>query len=90
MSAVVNGAGYSHLGAASKWLSVPAGGYNVSNATFGSTDQMVVNLMLEDQEAQFELPGMLLRVSTAKYLLCDEESLSCLILPVSFCLQSPW
>ena len=73
---VVNGRGVQPLGAASKWLSAPAGGYNVSNATFGSTDQMVINLMLEDQDAQFELPGMLLRVSTAKYLLCDEESLS--------------
>ena len=29
---------------------------------------MFVNLLLDDQDAQFELPGLLLRVSTAKYV----------------------
>ena len=42
-------------------------GYSVSNATFSREGKDVVNLVLEDQEAQFELPGMVLRVSTETY-----------------------
>jgi len=44
------------------------GGYNVTNATIDLEGKMFVNLLLDDQDAQFELPGLLLRVSTAKYV----------------------
>ena len=47
-------------------------GYTVTNATVDSQGRVVINLVLEDQEAQFELPGMLLRVSTAKYVPLDD------------------
>jgi hypothetical protein len=43
-------------------------GYNVANATFSTEGKMFINLVLEDQEAQFELPGMVLRVSTDYYI----------------------
>ena len=46
-------------------------GYNVTNATFPTEGRMFVNLLLDKQDAQFELPGLLLRVSTARYV--DED-----------------
>lgn len=47
-------------------------GYTVTNDTVDSRGSTVINLVLDDQEAQIELPGMLLRVSTAKYVPPDD------------------
>lgn len=48
-----------------------ADGYNVTNATSGVEGQMFINLLLEDQYAQFELPGVLLRVRTDESFTID-------------------